>query len=1251
MPQEGEAVCFTAGAQGAAFGAGVIHAWLASDRPEPKVVAGISMGSITAAAMQRSMFERGPAATRSEASRWAWFQAYLADIIDRPLDVIWKALPDPVDFFSATTPVRDLSCPDFLKPSERAARYQFWQLTKIGNWIAGLPITIGELGRLAILKVRRAENIPVPMLGSGPLARFWRAATFYFQAALIAIQILHNFIWKPMFTRTYAQFVSDQVKLESDPINREPSLEEKPLLKAHWFSLHRWLRTLGIDVRPLFGWPIWLVAVGIALLPPAILAALAALFIFGHYIGFAILLFLLALATVLLPSGFGKQSLDKRLKKIASRIGGDGLLTPDLKKSWLDRLKNSAWRAAGIDLGLVNNYQLKRRLWNRFATSDFTATPLVVSHDPSRTNLVVVASALQKIGLNQQVSARHGSSLIDALAAACGVRPIFAPTHIKGEQVAQWIRPKDLAQFKDCPGQEFDLIDGGALRKNPLPALFNWLQENKSIAASLETASRNDPRIHVVYTVPIEPFDANLGKPEPDRIDLIEGAEVGLLLRARRDTKVEVWQTNFLSDIVNALKNAPGASIDPKLLAIYADEIAPCRELKFDNSLAPSRDESLTLAAEGCRHTLGRLYLKQINQIRGAEPFVPCADFLKHVAPERFKTACNPGLPEVCGRCTGHLEPEPPAPDSPPMIQSQFGHPSGIDREKVIREELPNLCIADRPRIAFVASGGVFRGAFHIGLIGAMQTIKMTPDLVVGASVGTLMGGALAAMRNLKSESDQLQLLARLTETFLHVDEKVALTVPVKTAVKQLGLRSRYLKLSPAKLRSVVRAGTAGDVGYAATGVPPLVVDTLSELFMIPPPETLDAASDFLAGRFAKGASKFLSLLRSRTLDRLEIRYAVIGTSLLEGAARSLFGAFNLDQRQPYIDKTTKRGTAIFCTSAYVNYRWLLVLGREALLPSAPSFRFLQAALSSSAFPAAFAARSEADVFPGGGSVTNLFCDGGTFDNLPFIPAISLLKDTQKAAATASEARQPSGAWSTQSGNRQAPAPALPGDYVEDPRVSLRRRLAAPDLIISGGFDPLPANDRRSRFASGTDVSARAARLAASVKTDSFVSMSKVVAKRLEQLADASAASDCALDRSTTDLMNKSVVAGVVSIMPTSAEHVNPTFAFSRTLGLEQKRVAVSIADGCFRTLRELAGQWRMNELAGRSLRALEAKGVLTTRVEVRETAHQDPECPYFKVTCPFRAGQTAGCRSVYEACAADPTHQALIKIAVTASE
>ena len=86
------------------------------------------------------------------------------------------------------------------------------------------------------------------------------------------------------------------------------------------------------------------------------------------------------------------------------------------------------------------------------------------------------------------------------------------------------------------------------------------------------------------------------------------------------------------------------------------------------------------------------------------------------------------------------------------------------DRPKDVMVELPNLCSNDKPKIVFVASGGEFAGSFHIGMIGAMQALEMTPDLIVGASVGTLMGGALAAIRNSPQESQQYRLLARLTE-------------------------------------------------------------------------------------------------------------------------------------------------------------------------------------------------------------------------------------------------------------------------------------------------------------------------------------------------------------------------------------------------------------------------------------------------------------------------------------------------------
>jgi len=41
------------------------------------------------------------------------------------------------------------------------------------------------------------------------------------------------------------------------------------------------------------------------------------------------------------------------------------------------------------------------------------------------------------------------------------------------------------------------------------------------------------------------------------------------------------------------------------------------------------------------------------------------------------------------------------------------------------------------------ASGGVFRGSFHVGMIGAMHATGLKPDMIVGASVGTLLGAAL----------------------------------------------------------------------------------------------------------------------------------------------------------------------------------------------------------------------------------------------------------------------------------------------------------------------------------------------------------------------------------------------------------------------------------------------------------------------------------------------------------------------------
>jgi len=61
-----DAVCFTAGPEAAVVGVGTIHAYLAARRQCPKVVAGISLGALNAAAMQRVYKEgQGPSVVLS----------------------------------------------------------------------------------------------------------------------------------------------------------------------------------------------------------------------------------------------------------------------------------------------------------------------------------------------------------------------------------------------------------------------------------------------------------------------------------------------------------------------------------------------------------------------------------------------------------------------------------------------------------------------------------------------------------------------------------------------------------------------------------------------------------------------------------------------------------------------------------------------------------------------------------------------------------------------------------------------------------------------------------------------------------------------------------------------------------------------------------------------------------------------------------------------------------------------------------
>ena len=66
----------------------------------------------------------------------------------------------------------------------------------------------------------------------------------------------------------------------------------------------------------------------------------------------------------------------------------------------------------------------------------------------------------------------------------------------------------------------------------------------------------------------------------------------------------------------------------------------------------------------------------------------------------------------------------------------------------------PTASAADRPRIALVLSGGGARGFAHIGVLRVLKELQVPVDMVVGVSMGAVVGGAYSAGRTPEELAD-----------------------------------------------------------------------------------------------------------------------------------------------------------------------------------------------------------------------------------------------------------------------------------------------------------------------------------------------------------------------------------------------------------------------------------------------------------------------------------------------------------------
>ncbi|MFS2005949.1 patatin-like phospholipase family protein [Duganella sp. CT11-25] len=91
------------------------------------------------------------------------------------------------------------------------------------------------------------------------------------------------------------------------------------------------------------------------------------------------------------------------------------------------------------------------------------------------------------------------------------------------------------------------------------------------------------------------------------------------------------------------------------------------------------------------------------------------------------------------------------------FLAAAFAVPAGAQNASSVA---PDADLKPRPKVALVLSGGGARGFAHIGVLRALQELRIPVDFVVGTSMGSVVGGAYAA----GSSVEQLEQLVRRTD-------------------------------------------------------------------------------------------------------------------------------------------------------------------------------------------------------------------------------------------------------------------------------------------------------------------------------------------------------------------------------------------------------------------------------------------------------------------------------------------------------
>ena len=533
----------------------------------------------------------------------------------------------------------------------------------------------------------------------------------------------------------------------------------------------------------------------------------------------------------------------------------------------------------------------------------------------------------------------------------------------------------------------------------------------------------------------------------------------------------------------------------------------------------------------------------------------------------------GPGMIEVCEHCalfrprrTGSVDPHrPPVRPAALLVDSaktpmptwpaqEAIEPDWVEPDHNASRSAPSLKqvwqdvwpqprggIPDSQRsiVSLLFSGGVFRGVFQVGVLNALSEASLRPDIVAGASVGSITsamamrtflanayGGASSHANTL---TDRQQFMQNIAAAYLAID-RLILTDRFADFVRGLTVRAAQARFSVRDADRVIRRFDASNPWTWSEELRSVVAG-LERLAYVSPFELRDVVEAFRRQHYGTGA-RLLERYFQELLDRAGVGLEVLGAEplerlvvdyVLQGLGPAMSGAAGRTSLQEFID----HGIFFFATVTNLTEGRLQNIGDTQISGFAADLNLLQSLLASSAFPGVFRRRWSWEVQL---SVTRPeeYADGGVIDNLPLDAVASFLENS-----------------------------AVTG--------LIERRPPVPHLIFSASLET-PVNpitdwqvlDRLSRY--WPRLQRRAREMAYNRKLDLFA---RTQQNLREIIKTRGAAFTPGVDWTPLDLE-------VVTVYP---KWLCGTFAFHPMLGFRRCNQAESIAHGCASALIELGRQ------------------------------------------------------------------------------